>query len=499
MSGLGMNLGMNQTLGQFQTIGPRMIQSMEILQMPIAQLQEKLQAELQENPYLEVKERTTTPDDTAREFNPDGVLKHDEAGTLEFARMEEINRDWGDVFNEESRLSRGARDELGERRMDMLQNVPETPLTLQRHLVEQLPLLDLDGELFELAEFVISHLDDSGYLVRRDPETGKIEPIEVDELARAFAERSVTLEDIEEAIRVVQQLDPAGVGARDTKECLLLQVSDESPYAEIVKALIRDHMEDVAHNRLPAIQKRLGIDLDDLREAIDELRTLNPRPASDFTTESARYISPDVIVDRTEDGDYTVRLADDLLPSVKISKEYEPVRKDRKQPKAVREMLKSKLQKAQWLLSAIEQRKETLRQVTRQIVAHQRAFFDLGPDHIQPLKMEQIAEKVGVHVTTISRAVDEKWMESPRGIFPLKRFFGGGTKNSDGQDIAWETYKNKLLHYINAEDKAEPLSDEALVQLFAGDGLAIARRTVTKYREALKIPSSRQRRDWTAT
>lgn len=496
MSGLGMNLGMKAIQGQYQTLTPRMIQSMEILQMPVADLLEKVQSELQENPFLEVKEKQGE-EGAAAEFNADGVLKHDESGALEFNRLEEINKDWGDHFDADHRPSRGALEEMSDRKFDAMQNAADHQPSLQDHLLEQIGYLELDERLRELTEFVISHLDDNGYLLGHDPDTNTPRPINLQELADN-APGGATVDQIEDALGVVQKLDPPGVGARDVKECLLLQVTDEVPHAELVRTLVRDHMEDVAFNRLPLIHKKTGADLDAIAEAIAELRHLDPKPGARFTPDSTRYVVPDVVVERTEDDDFTVRLTDDWLQSVRISKEYVAVKKDRSQPKPVREMLKDKFQKAQWLLSAIEQRRNTLRRVTQEIVKHQRPFFDLGPDHILPLKMEQIAERVGVHVTTVSRAVDDKWVQTPRGVFPLRRFFGGGTKSADGQDIAWETIKGKLLEIIGGEDKKAPLSDEDIVKKFAEAGLTIARRTVTKYREALKIPSSRQRRDWTA-
>jgi len=208
-------------------------------------------------------------------------------------------------------------------------------------------------------------------------------------------------------------------------------------------------------------------------------------------------VVPDVMVERTDEGTFDIRLSEDWEPSIRIPKRYYEMAKDKANDPKTREFLKKKLQSAEWLLDAIQQRRRTLINVTREIIEHQRAFLDSGPEFIKPLKMEQIAEKVGVHVTTVSRAVDDKWVQTPRGVFPLKRFFGGGTRNAEtGQDVAWETIRQKLTEFIAAESKAKPLSDEEIVDLFKGAGLTIARRTVTKYREALNIPSSRQRKQW---
>ena len=209
---------------------------------------------------------------------------------------------------------------------------------------------------------------------------------------------------------------------------------------------------------------------------------------------------PDVVVERTDDDDYTVRLTDDWVPRIRVSKRTVELCKRQDLDEKVKEDLRKKLQSADWLVKAIEQRRNTLLKVTQAIIDHQRAFLDNGPEHIQPLKMQQIADQVNVHVTTVSRAVDDKWVQTPRGVFPLKRFFGGGKKNDQtGEDVAWEVMKQKLLELIANEDKSSPLSDEELVTRLNEAGYPVARRTVTKYRKMLKIPSSRQRKDWSLT
>jgi RNA polymerase sigma-54 factor len=208
---------------------------------------------------------------------------------------------------------------------------------------------------------------------------------------------------------------------------------------------------------------------------------------------------PDIVVERTEEGEYTVRLLDDWVPNIYISRKYIDLYRDKSSDPTAKEYLKRKIQAAQWLMDSIEQRRSTLEKVTKAIIQHQRAFLDRGPEHIEPLKMQQIADQVGVHVTTVSRAVDDKWVQTPRGIFPLKRFFGGGKKIEEtGEEVAWEVIKQKLLEIIENEDKSNPLSDEDLVTKLQEADYPVARRTVTKYRKMLNIPSSRQRKDWTA-
>jgi RNA polymerase sigma-54 factor len=500
MSGMGLNIGMQQRMHQAQILAPRMIQSMEILQLPVMALQEKIETELQENPFLETQEvrpEEADADAPVEDFNPDAPLKHDETGDIEFARMEEINKDWEDHFNEEHRPSRMSLEEQSDKKLDAMQNIASAPQSLQEHLTEQLAYMALSADEYELAEFVISHLDDNGYLLGHDAERNKLFTIPLEDLVRNY-HKPVELADVEDILEVVQQLDPAGVGARDTKECLLLQVTDETPHKDLVKALIQDHLEDVAHNRLPIIQKKTRAEIPVIKEAIEELRRLDPKPGAKFSSSQNQYVVPDIIVTRTDDDDFEIRLTDDWTPNVRISKRYVDLAKDKSYDPKTRDFLRQKFQSAHWLIDAIEQRRNTLIKVTRAIINHQRAFLDNGPDFIQPLKMEQIADQVGVHVTTVSRAVDDKWVQTPRGVFPLKRFFGGGTTNKQtGESVAWETIKQRLLEIIAAEDKAKPLSDEEIVERFKGSGLDVARRTVTKYREALKIPSSRQRKDWT--
>ncbi len=294
----------------------------------------------------------------------------------------------------------------------------------------------------------------------------------------------------------MQRLDPPGVGARDLRECLLLQLARGIPYYEQLKVLISNHLEDLKYNRLPVISRRTGYSIELIQTVLGELRKLKPKPGADFQDLVVPPVTPDVFVEPDESGRYRVRLEDSRTPSLFISPYYCKLFQSGEAKEETREYIKRKINAAQWLIDSIQQRRSTLTKVAQAIVDHQQEFLNKGPEAIEPLKMQQIADKVGVHVTTVSRAVDDKWIQTPRGIFPLKRFFCGGTMSADGEEVAWDAVRLKLQEIVDGEDKQHPLSDDQLVQQLAAHGMTVARRTVTKYRKAMGILSSRQRRDW---
>jgi RNA polymerase sigma-54 factor len=489
---------------QKMILAPRMIQSMEILQLPIMALQERIEHELQENPVLELKEASDEPaaaEEQAEEVagppaeperdpaDPERELVIDDKGDNEedFDRMMAINEEWSHHFDEEHRPSINRIDEEGDKKHDAMVNMASRPQSMQDYLGDQLAFVDAPADQLEIMRFIITHIDENGYLATPLLDIG----------ASIGVDPPLTPEQLEEALARVQKLDPPGVGARDLRECLLLQLTAETPHREVVRALVLNHLEDIQHNRLPIIQKKTGFDLHTIQEGIEILKHLNPKPGAQFTADNIPYVVPDIAVDRGENGDYEVKLIDDWTPNLYISRRYIELYRDKGADPKAKEFLKRKIQAAHWLIEAIEQRRNTLSKVTRAIIQHQRSFLDRGPEYIEPLKMQQIADLVGVHVTTVSRAVDDKWVQTPRGIFPLKRFFGGGTHTASGEEVAWETIKQKLLEIIGNEDKSNPLSDEDLVIKLSETGYPVARRTVTKYRKMLNIPSSRQRKVWT--
>lgn len=495
-----MDLSQSMRTEMRMKMAPRMIQSMEILQMPLMALQERIDQELNDNPLLmdmneaEPGEAEAYQADGTSEKNDESVAATEEPlvsadseispETLPEGDWDEDFYDFDDHFRENQTLSRSGLDELSERKYEALMNAADRPPTLQDHLEEQLSLLELPDDQRLMAEFIINNLDERGYLT-----------VSTYEIARESG-HAIRPTEVESVLRIVQTMEPAGVAARNLSECLLLQVGDDHPMAKPLRTLIQNHLEDIQHNRLPLIEKKTGLSIATIKEAIEHIRRLDPRPGSQFLASHNDYVVPDFLLEQRPEGGYQVRLTDESLPSLGLSRTYARLSRTKAVDGPTRDYLQRKLQAAKWLIEAIEQRRSTLLKVAQEIVDHQQKFIDFGDEFLEPLKMQQIADRVGVHVTTISRAVDDKWISTPRGIFPLKRFFTGGTTTADGEEMAWDTIKQKLQELISKEDKVKPLSDEDIVTAFKTDGITIARRTVTKYREAMHIPSSRQRKQY---
>ncbi|MEI8375539.1 MAG: RNA polymerase factor sigma-54 [Planctomycetota bacterium] len=491
-----LSLGQHIQMQQRQILAPRMIQSMEILQLSILALQERIEQEIMENPVLDLRE--DDPDlpsetsETESQDSPDApsaeerelVINETTKNEDDFERLMKMDGEWPDQSEEHPRPSRGETEDAGERKLDAMANMIARPQSLQDYLRDQLGWFEIDSALRAMCERIIYNLDTNGYL------QGRLEDI---------LGSDATKEDhalAQQALTVVQRLDPPGVAARDLRECLLLQLTPGMPLFEQLQSLITFYLEDIEYNRLPVISRRTGFSIELIQQTLTELRKLNPKPGADYNNMPVPSVTPDVFVELGDDGKYHVRIEDGRTPSLFISPYYRKLFAAGQVNDETREYIKRKINSAQWLIDAIQQRRNTIERVAQAIVDHQTEFLSKGPETIEPLKMQQIAEKVGVHVTTISRAVDDKWIQTPRGIFPLKRFFCGGTVDADGEEVAWDTIRLKLQELVDNEDKQCPKSDDKLVKDLAAAGVTVARRTVTKYRKAMNIPSSRQRRDW---
>lgn len=498
-----LNFSQQMKMSQQMKLAPRMIQSMEILQLPYQALQERIEQEMEENVVLisDGNRKETSDTETqleldkarleATEATPDQkelLVEDNNSNESDFERLVEMASNWSDDdFAGEGRPSANRISDDMDRHTDMVANVESSPQTLHDYVLEQFHFFDLAPRLREFGEYLIQNLDNHGRLQSSLPEI-------VEAYARTYG-GNVTHEESQQVLDIIQRLDPAGVGARDLKECLLLQLTDDFAYRDVLTAIISEHLEDLANNRLPLISKRTGYSIELIKEAREEMHDLDPFPGRRYEARVVQNVIPDVEVTKDENGKWTVNVIDEYVPSLRISRKYRSMLQNGVD-ETTREYIKKKVDSAKWLIESIEQRYTTLRRVAQAIVDHQIDFLEDGPEAIQPLKMQQIADDVGVHVTTVSRAVDDKWIQTPRGLFPLKRFFGGGTKTDSGEDVAWDIIRMKLQEIIDQEDKDSPYSDDALVDEMKELGYTLARRTVTKYRKKMNIPSSRQRRHY---
>ena len=499
-----MSFGQEMRMTQKQVLAPRMIQSMEILQLAVMALEERIEQEIQNNETLEVDEPGpdeatagaatpetggTQPDPTPAESAQTVderplIVDQDHANQADFQRSYDWSKEYPDSDDDRSRPSAAQIDQAGDRYLDAMANMAERPETLSNHLHDQLSNYDLTAAERQAADTVIYNLDANGYLSM--PLEELVDPDGLPD----------QLVQVRNALAVVQGMDPPGVGGRDLKECLLLQVRPDMPNFRQLHRLVTDHLEDLAGNRLPLISRKTGLSIEQIERLREQLHGLQPKPGAVFTAPFVPAVKPDVYVDQQPDGAWKVRLEEVDLPNLRISPIYREMLHSSATPAATREYIKRKINAAQWLIESIEQRRSTLLKTTQAIVDHQTRFLSEGPEAIEPLKMQQIADRIGMHVTTVSRAVDDKWLQTPRGLFPLRRFFVGGTVSADGDEVAWDTVRMKLQEIIDAEPKERPFSDDDLVVALAKQGITVARRTVTKYRKAMDIPSSRQRRDW---
>jgi len=481
-----------QLLQQQQRLTPQLIQAMDILQLPAMALESRLQQELDANPALELvtpSESGLEPQPVAEEPDEDdseqALVIEDDA--RDFERLEKLVElyDWFDDDNHDGAVSRSQREELGESKLEAMANAPDRPPSLEEHLLEQWNLLDLDDETRRLGVAIIENIDETGRLAT---------PLE--EIA-ASLDPPASICKLEDALARVQQLDPPGVGARDLKECLLLQLEAKPYDTRLEQRIIEEHFEDLQKNRLPQIARALGVELEDVKAAVEEISKLSLHPGLDVVDRAVPAIVPDVIVEYNEDEDrYDVRLTRANQREVRISREFrKALEQARDDPKA-RAFLRQKLEAANALIDALNYRRNRLLDVAKAVVEAQRDFLDHGEQHLKVLRMSDLARRFGCDPSTISRTVDEKWIQTPRGIYPLRFFFTGGTESGDGEALGWESIKAKVREIIDNEDKRNPLSDDAIVRKLKEEGIEIKRRTVAKYRAQLGIPPARQRKQY---
>jgi RNA polymerase sigma-54 factor len=503
-------------MSQTMRLAPRMIQSMEILQMPMLALQERIEQELESNIALEQVEpeaeaaldgegaTTETETEADDRLQRTELVVGEESGPAsadDWQRLSDLESSYPQAFEEEHvapayspARSAGERD----KKMDAMANIAARGASLTDQLLDQWKFAEVEHDLAALGERIIAYIDADG-LLGADLSTIADQNRTVSDLAPA----QLSLENWERALRAVQtHLDPPGLAARSNQESFLLQIDaletvDDNPDHEWddVRLLIRDHWDDLLQNRLPKIAQKTQLSMDRIHGAVELMKRLKLNPGRDLVDDEVPPIIPDVLVEYDEHSDqYVAALSDGLMPSLRISPRYEEMAKDKSVEAKTREFVGNNVRNAQWLIESINQRKNTLLRVVNVVLARQREYFDHGPQHLKPLPMVEVADQLGIHVGTVSRAVADKWLQTPRGLVQLRKFFSGGTETQSGESMSWEAVKATLQEIIDAEDKSNPLSDEAMVEELKKRGIEIARRTVVKYRQQLDIPPARRRK-----
>jgi RNA polymerase sigma-54 factor len=478
---------------QRMRLAPHMIQSMEILQLPILALQERLEQELNTNPVLEIEESSNPESPSPVEQNSedninekDPAVSTDTGKVEDFERLERLDDDFKDYMDQSESFRPRIQTDEPDRKLEALKNTAALPQSLHDYLTEQWGLVDADEGVKKAGSMIIDYIDDRGYLSVR------LEQLHNKDKA------DFTLDDLNKALELVQKLEPAGVGARDLKECLLIQIAQSSEDMSFESRLVDEHMNELLENRLPDIARKMNCSIETINSALARISKLDTSPGLQVSQDRNHSITPDVIVESTDNSDeYSVRLADSNLPNLRISNYYARMVKDTKTGEKTKDFLQKNIRSAQWVIDAIEQRKHTLLKVAKSVVKHQKDFFEKGQLYLRPLPMSKVADDVGVHLATVSRAVSGKYVQCPWGVLPLRKFFSGGTEDVTGEGHSWEAIRVKLQQIIDAEDKTGPLNDDQIREKLAEAGIKnLARRTVAKYRKLLNIPAARFRKKY---
>lgn len=464
---MNMNFGLQQVQTQKLVMTQELRQAISILQYSSLELLEYLHQQASENPLIDVKsldrmhegvtESAPAKDQGVKEMDWDEYIRYRVSG---YDSGYFYDRDTED--NPIERISCKRRH------------------TMEQDLKEQLNFMDDVDELVKkISCYLIGNLNEQGYL-----------EMDIEEASRRL---NVPADRVEEAMHVLQRCEPAGIGARNLVECLTLQLQRNGEENPIVYEIVEHHLEDLAANRYQKVASKFKLEPEEVQDVFDRIRELNPRPGSLFHQDHPRYIVPDVTVEKV-DGEYVVLVNEQSAPRLSINRYYESILQKQGENEDARRFIHDKLNAAMWLIRSLEQRRMTLYRVTEAIVRVQRGFFERGVSALQPLTLKQIAEELELHESTISRTTNNKYVQTPRGVFELKYFFTSGIHTQDGSSMSSESIKVMMKQFIEKEDKKKPLSDQLLTDKLKKQGIAISRRTVAKYREELNIPPSSRRK-----
>jgi len=477
-------LSLNQKLSQQQRLSPQQIQYQKLLQLNTLALEQRIKTELELNPILEEEYDLTQE----QEKDKDNESTEDEIEDYDNEEFE-IEDFMNDSVDESDRSNRSKDDEV-------YQPLAESLESLSEHLLDQLRMLNLDENFFTLGEEIIGNLDADGYLKRG------LEDI-LNEL-EMFDEIIISMEEAENLLSKIQVFDPIGIAARNLRECLLIQArkSDDDPYYKYLgEQLLLNYFDDFTKKRYDAIKQKMELTDESLKGTIEFVQSLNPKPGEgNIESVQLNQITPDFMIEKDEDN-FIITLNDRSVPSVTLSKQYLEMldsnkrSKKNKRDKETYKFLREKFESAKWFIACIQQRRETLMKIMQAIVEKQHEFFDKGSKYLRPMIYKDIADEIMMDISTISRVVNGKYVQNPQGIHELKYFFSEGLSTDSGEEISNKHIKDLLKEIIDSENKKSPYSDDKLAEMLNEKGIHIARRTVAKYREQLRLPVARLRKE----
>jgi RNA polymerase sigma-54 factor len=495
-----LDVSQQMRMEQRMVMAPRMIQSMEILQLPLMALQERIEQEMLSNPLLEIEPPTaseetgeaassenTSAETLSEQENPEAekalLIREDNSKKEDFARLDNLDQDFDEYLARSTYQKPRPGGGDPDKKLEAMQNTAAPGKSLNEYLLEQWAFVECDPLIRKIGTAIIEFIDESGYLTTP-----------LDQIA-PHVRKPVTPQQMEQALSLVQTLEPPGVGARNLAECLIIQLQNSPDDHTLEIELIRNHLRDIEMNRFPAVARKVGCPLEDIHKAIKVISRLDTRPGLQIGSHNTPYIIPEIIVEYDTTNDtYQARLSDGTIPNLQINTSYAQMLQRGGLTGEAKEYVQNNLRSARWLIESIEQRKQTLLRVVHHVLTTQREFFDRGPLYLKPLPMVEVAQSLGIHVGTVSRAVSGKYMQTPTGIYPLRFFFSGGTETAAGDSVSWDAVKAKLQGIIDEEDKKNPLSDDDLVRELEKQGITLARRTVAKYRSLMNIPPARRRK-----
>lgn len=490
---MAQGLYLSQRMALQQMLAPQLQQSLALLQAPMLELKALVNQELEQNPVLEeildqdLKTKDSSSDSSAEnEAGSDDFSSGDDSSSSEewesqIEKLSQLDQEWRDYFSETSLPAPRHSKDDEERRQHMFDSLTTTT-SLQETLRDQIRLSDLDESLFQIADLLIGNIDDTGYL-----------KASIDELVFST---NTPRETIQSILELIQSFDPPGVAARDLRECLMLQLARNDRNQSLEYRVLDQCFKLLGKRKFPEIARELGASLEQVVQAADRISSLDPRPGNAYRNDGETYVAPEVFVTRNEDGEYVISTNNDHIPRIRISNTYKDLLSESASAADLKEYIREKIRTGKFLIKSIDQRQQTITNIAKEIVRRQKEFFNQGISHLKPMTMMQVAEKVGVHETTVSRAVSGKYLQSPQGIFEMKFFFTSGIQTASGENVSNASVKDIIQEMVRSEDPSKPLSDDQIVKNLLVKDIKIARRTVAKYRNELNILPSHLRKQY---